>query len=119
MSQFFLLFELSKVSFIKFDANVKKEALQWGRDFISQADGSLDMKFRDVVALYVKDAESCLRETTLDNKHYLFKKKVLPHFGLMPINAIKPTDIRNWQRAQTTMEIYSYLYPNKQTEVAA
>ena len=75
----------------------KKEALQWEQDFISQADGSLGMKFKDFVALYMKDADPRLRETTLANKHYLFNKKVLPYFGEMPINAIKPTDIRNWQ----------------------
>ena len=36
----------------------KKEALQWEQDFISQADGSLGMKFKDFVALYMKDARS-------------------------------------------------------------
>ena len=69
----------------------KKEALQWEQDFISQADGSLGMKFKDFVALYIKDADPRLRETTLANKRYLFNKKVLPYFGEMPINAIKPT----------------------------
>ena len=77
--------------------NTKKEAVQWERDFISQADGSLGMKFKDFVALYIKDADPRLRETTLANKRYLFNKKVLPYFGEMPIYAIKPTDIRNWQ----------------------
>lgn len=37
--------------------STKKEALQWERDFISQADGSLGMKFKDFVALYMKDAD--------------------------------------------------------------
>lgn len=87
--------------------NTKKEALQWERDFISQADGSLGMKFKDFVALYMKDADPRLRETTLANKHYLFDKKVLPYFGEMPINAIKPTDIRNWQN-----ELIHYRRPN-------
>ena len=85
----------------------KKEALQWEQDFISQADGSLGMKFKDFVALYMKDADPRLRETTLANKHYLFNKKVLPYFGEMPINAIKPTDIRNWQN-----ELINYRRPN-------
>ena len=83
----------------------KKEALQWERDFISQADGSLGMKFKDFVALYMKDADPRLRETTLANKHYLFDKKVLPYFGEMPINAIKPTDIRNWQNERFTTAV--------------
>ncbi|RHO12500.1 MULTISPECIES: site-specific integrase [Clostridium] len=87
--------------------NTKKEAVQWERDFISQADGSLGMKFKDFVALYMKDADPRLRETTLANKRYLFDKKVLPYFGEMPINAIKPTDIRNWQN-----ELIHYRRPN-------
>ena len=87
--------------------NTKKEALQWERDFISQADGSLGMKFKDFVALYMKDADPRLRKTTLANKHYLFNKKVLPYFGEMPISAIKPTDIRNWQN-----ELINYRQPN-------
>ena len=85
----------------------KKEALQWEQDFISQADGSLGMKFKDFVEIYMKDANPRLRETTLANKHYLFNKKVLPYFGEMPINAIKPTDIRNWQN-----ELINYRRPN-------
>ena len=87
--------------------NTKKEAVQWERDFISQADGNLGMKFKDFVALYMKDADPRLRETTLANKRYLFDKKVLPYFGEMPINAIKPTDIRNWQN-----ELIHYRRPN-------
>ena len=59
----------------------KKEALQWEQDFISQADGSLGMKFKDFVALYMKDADPRLRETTLANKHYLFNKKDHNYFG--------------------------------------
>ena len=85
----------------------KKEALQWEQDFISQADGSLGMKFKDFVALYMKDADPRLRETTLANKHYLFNKQVLPYFGEMPINVIKATDIRNWQN-----ELIHYRRPN-------
>ena len=65
------------------------------------------MKFKDFVALYMKDADPRLRETTLANKRYLFDKKVLPYFGEMPINATKPTDIRNWQN-----ELIHYRRPN-------
>ena len=45
----------------------KKEALQWEQDFISQADGSLGMKFKDFVEIYMKDVNPRLRETTLSN----------------------------------------------------
>ena len=87
--------------------NTKKEALQWERDFISQADGSLGMKFKDFVEIYMKDAVPRTRETTYANKRYLFDKKVLPYFGEMPLSAIKPTDIRNWQN-----ELINFRQPN-------
>ena len=77
--------------------NTKKEALQWERDFLNQMDGSLGMKFKDFVEIYMKDAASRTRETTYANKQYLFDKKVIPYFGEMPISEIKPTDIRKWQ----------------------
>ena len=75
--------------------------------FLSLKFQNVQMKFKDFVALYMKDADPRLRETTLANKHYLFNKKVLPYFGEMPINAIKPTDIRNWQN-----ELINYRRPN-------
>ena len=87
--------------------NTKKEALQWERDFISQADGSLGMKFKDFVEIYMKDAVPRTRETTYANKRYLFDKKVLPYFGEMPLSAIKPTYIRNWQN-----ELINFRQPN-------
>ena len=91
----------------KEDSLPRKKPCNGNVILISQADGSLGMKFKDFVALYMKDADPRLRETTLANKHYLFNKKVLPYFGEMPINAIKPTDIRNWQN-----ELINYRRPN-------
>ena len=87
--------------------NTKKEALQWERDFLNQMDGSLGMKFKDFVEIYMKDAASRTRETTYANKRYLFDKKVIPYFGEMPISEIKPTDIRKWQN-----ELMDYRQPN-------
>lgn len=36
----------------------KKEALQWERDYISQATGSLGMTFQDFIEVYMKDMVS-------------------------------------------------------------
>lgn len=57
----------------------------------------------------MNDMASCTRETTYANKRYLFDKKVLPYFGEMPVSAIKPTDIHNWQN-----ELINYHSPNGQ-----
>ena len=76
--------------------NTKKEAVQWERDFISQADGSLGMKFKDFVALYIKDADPRLRETTLANKRYLsnpllgFETSIFLYFCLLLLTLCSP-----------------------------
>ena len=75
----------------------KKEALQWERDFINQSAGSLGMKFGDFIDLYFKDMESRLKPTTLTSKKWMIDLKVRPFFKDIPLNEIKPTDIRKWQ----------------------
>ena len=67
------------------------------------------MKFKDFVEIYMNDMASRTRETTYANKRYLFDKKALPYFGELPVSAIKPTDIHNWQN-----ELINYRQPNGQ-----
>ena len=75
----------------------KREALQWERDFLSQNEGSLGMTFQDFIELYMKDMSQRLKPSTLDNKRWLIDLKITPVFGKMPLNDIKPTDVRRWQ----------------------
>ena len=75
----------------------KREALQWERDFLSQNEGSLGMTFQDFIELYMKDMSQRLKPSTLDNKRWLIDLKITPVFGKMPLNEIKPTDVRRWQ----------------------
>ena len=82
--------------------STKKEALQWERDFLSQANGSLGMIFRDFIELYMKDMGQRLKPSTIDNKRFLINLKITPFFGKMPLNEIKPTDVRRWQNQLTS-----------------
>ena len=41
--------------------------------------------------------EKRLRKTTMKQKEYVMKDKVLPYFGNTPINAITAPMIRKWQ----------------------
>ena len=75
----------------------RKEALQWERDFISQSTGSLGMTFNDFIELYMKDMEHRLKPSTIANKRFLIDLKITPYFGKIPLNEIKPTDVRKWQ----------------------
>ena len=79
----------------------KKEATQWERDFISQSTGSLGMTFKDFIELYMKDMEQRLKPSTVDNKRWMIDLKVTPFFGKIPLQEIKPTDIRKWQNSLT------------------
>lgn len=80
----------------------KKEALQWERDFISQSTGSLGMTFGDFISLYVKDMEHRLKPSTVASKKWLIDLKVTPFFKKIPLNEIKPTDVRQWQNSLTS-----------------
>ena len=82
--------------------DTKKEALQWERDFISQSTGSLGMTFKDFIELYMKDMEQQLKPSTVANKRWLIDLKVTPYFGKIPLQEIKPTDVRKWQNSLTS-----------------
>ncbi len=80
----------------------KKEALQWERDFVNQSTGSLGMTFANFIELYLKDMEHRLKPTTVDSKRYVINLKITPFFGKIPLNEIKPTDVRKWQNELTS-----------------
>ena len=79
----------------------KREALQWEHDFISQMTASIGMTFGDFMERYMKDMGSRLKLSTLENKRYLFDLKIMPYFAKIPLNEIKPTDVRQWQNELT------------------
>ncbi len=75
----------------------KRESLEWEREFINQANGSLGMMFGDFIKLYFEDMEKRLKPSTIENKRWLINLKITPFFGRKSLNEIKPTDIRRWQ----------------------
>ena len=81
--------------------STKKEALQWEREYTTQATTSLSMPFQDFLELYMEDMEHRLKATTMINKRVLVDRKLAPFFGKMLLNEIKATDIRAWQNQLT------------------
>jgi integrase len=75
----------------------KKEAEEWYAHFISQKSADPCMCFEDLWVLYKEDMSKRLRETTMLQKEYIVKDKLLPYFGKMPINEISAVKIRAWQ----------------------
>ena len=75
----------------------KKEAEDWLAQFMLQKAGDLSMNFEDFWEIYKKDMGSRLRETTMRQKEYVVKDKLLPYFGKIPVNQITAPMIRQWQ----------------------
>lgn len=77
--------------------STKKEAQEWEREYLNKLEANPDMSFESLVELYLEDIGSRIRFSTLENKKRIIKGKILPYFKNKPLNAIKPTDIRQWQ----------------------
>lgn len=75
----------------------KKEAEEWYAHFILQQTSDPTMTLNDFWEIYKEDMEKRLRKTTMKQKEYVMKDKVLPYFGNTPINAITAPMIRKWQ----------------------
>lgn len=75
----------------------KKEAEEWLTHFLAQQSSNPNIILSDFWEIYKEDMRKRLRITTLDNKERLFRKKIEPYFGNMPINEITPAKIRKWQ----------------------
>ena len=72
----------------------KKEAEEWYAHFILQQTSDPTMTLNDFWEIYKADMEKRLRKTTMKQKEYVMKDKVLPYFGNTPINAITAPMIR-------------------------
>ena len=75
----------------------KKEALNFETEFIKQQTNNNDMTLNSLVELYFNDMKHRLKLNTINTKRTIFDTKILPFFKDMPLNVIKPTNIRAWQ----------------------
>lgn len=76
---------------------LKKDALEWEREFLAKETMSPDMTFTSLVELYIEDMESRLRDTTRQSKEWIMGKHIMPFFGGLQINKITPAHVRKWQ----------------------
>ena len=80
--------------------NTKKLAEGFAREFLLTQQGNLDMLFDDfIIKIYYEDMDKRLRKNTMQTKRYTIDLKILPYFGSLRINDIKPADVRKWQSA--------------------
>lgn len=82
---------------------LKKDAVNWEREFLLQMQGEPDMTLNSLAELYLKDIKTRLKEITYDGHKHLLENRILPYLGNKPINLITPADIRAWQNTQISM----------------
>lgn len=75
----------------------RAEALLFEQNFQRQQSGDPQMRFADLVEIYLEDCSSRLRETTMSTKRYLVEKKILPVLGEMQLSDITPAVVRKFQ----------------------
>ncbi len=77
--------------------NLRREALEYERDFLERQAGSSDMKFQNLYQIYHDHFKSELRSSTVHRKELVANSHILPYFADMPVNIISPNDVREWQ----------------------
>ncbi|MDR1246486.1 MAG: site-specific integrase [Clostridiales Family XIII bacterium] len=76
---------------------IKREALQWEREFLQQKNADLTMSFSAFVKVYMDDMKNRIREHTWQTKISIIESKLLPYFGEKKMCEIAPKDIIKWQ----------------------
>ena len=80
----------------KMGFDLKREALEWERDFLENQQAQPDMSFDSFLEIYKKDKYPQLRQKTIITKDNRYKR-VLSHFKDTALNKITPRDIVRWQ----------------------
>ena len=76
---------------------LKKDAVEWEREFLNQLAADLDMTFESFVEIYKKDMQNRLKQITWQTKNSIIESKLIPAFGKRKMNEIKSSDIIQWQ----------------------
>lgn len=75
----------------------QSEAKEFERNFLSKYQNNCNMSFKTLTDLYMEDASSRVRATTLANKKNLINLKIRPYFDKLNVSDITPNHIRKWQ----------------------
>lgn len=75
----------------------KSDAQAYEREFRQRVSGAPEMTVSAMYTIYMDDCVSRLRPSTVQTKKDLFKHHVLPDFADVPISAISPATVRQWQ----------------------
>ena len=76
---------------------IKREALEWEREFLQQKTADLNMTFGSFVKIYIEDMKNRIREHTWQTKDSVIESKLLPYFKDKKMNEVAPRDVIAWQ----------------------
>lgn len=92
-----------KVHICKLGFKTQREAKEYERQFIDQQETTSDILFSNLVENYLEDMSHRLKPTTMENKRFIIKGKLLPYFKNLKVCDIDTLKIRKWQN-----ELISY-----------
>jgi hypothetical protein len=102
---------------------MKREALEWEREFLQQRNADLTMTFEAFVKVYMDDMKNRIREHTWQTKISIIESKLLPYFRAKKMCDIAPKDIIQWQnemmdyrKTRDTYKQYISLPPKKRED---
>lgn len=81
----------------------QREAKEYERLYLDQQNNTSNILFSSLVENYIEDMSHRLKPTTMENKQFIIKSKLLPYFGKMRVCDIDTLKIRKWQN-----ELISY-----------
>ena len=76
---------------------LKREALEWERQFLEKQQTDVTITFGAFLDLYYEDIKHRVRESTYIGKCYIIDLKIKPHFEMLPLSEITATTVRTWQ----------------------
>ena len=79
-----------------------RDAKAWEQDFLNKTAGNCEMKFSALFEYFIADYKARHRPTTATNRELALRKHALPYFADMPLSAITPVMVRNWQNSLIT-----------------
>lgn len=76
---------------------LKRDAVEFERDFLQNLQGQPEMSFAALCELYINDKKALTKVSTYETKKNRIENWILPYFKDKPIKDITPAMIRNWQ----------------------
>ena len=81
--------------------STRKDAQLYEMEFLSMKQSSMTMHLKDFVEIYFRDKTFELKERSIRNKKQMIQNHILPYFGDIPMQDIKPSDIIQWQNVMS------------------